>query len=153
MNIVVSDPKTRKAYSKKVDNAAMFNGKKVGEQIELGIVGLDGYVAKITGGSDKQGFPMKSDLAGPGRREVYITTNVKHGERIKVARRGNTITDEIAQLNVKVVKEGQKSLEELLGKQEKKEEEVSIKDKMVKESLENVGKVSAEEAKEIKKHK
>src|SRR3989339_503479 len=137
MNIVVSDPKTRKAYSKKVDNAAMFNSKKVGEEVELGLVGLEGYAAKITGGSDKQGFAIKSDLAGTNRREIYIIKDAKSGKRMKVRRRGNVISDEISQLNLKVTKYGPKGLGELLGNQEKKEEG-SLKDRMVKESLENV---------------
>ena len=70
MNIVVSDPKTRKAYSKKIDSAAVFNGKKVGDEVALGIIGLEGYTAKITGGSDTEGFPMKSDLASSARKTV-----------------------------------------------------------------------------------
>ncbi|MBI4210726.1 MAG: 30S ribosomal protein S6e [Candidatus Diapherotrites archaeon] len=155
MNIVVSDPKTRKAYSKKIDNPAVFIGKRMGEEAELGIIGLEGYTAMITGGSDKQGFPMKADLAGGNRREVYVVTDAKKGHREKISRRGHTVTDEIAQLNLKVVKEGHKKLDELLGSQnaEKKEQKVSIKEQMVKESLDNVGKISAEEAKLIKKSK
>ncbi|HLC78993.1 MAG TPA: S6e family ribosomal protein [archaeon] len=153
MNIVVSDPKTRKAYSKKIDSPQIFIGKKIGEQVELGLIGLDGYSAQITGGSDKQGFPMRSNLAGMNRKEVYITIDVKKGRREKTARRGNTVSDEIAQLNLKITKEGSKKLEEILGSNKEKKEETSIKDQMVKESLENVGKISAEDAKDIKKHK
>ena len=153
MNIVVSDPSTRKAYSKKVDNPAIFIGKKVGESVELGLIGLDGYTAKITGGSDKQGFPMKADLVGGNRKEIFIVTDAKKGHREKIRRRGNLVTDEIAQLNLKVVKEGAKKLEEIMPKKEGSGEKLSVKEQMVKESLENVGKISAEEAKLIKKSK
>ncbi len=155
MNIVISDPNTRKAYPKKIDNPAFFIGKKIGDEVELGVIGLDGYKARITGGSDKQGFPMKRDLEGTSRIKVFVTVDSKKGIKKKVSRRGNQISEEIAQINLKVVKYGGKSLEELLGgeKTESKEEKVSIKEQMVKESLENVGKISAAEAKDIKKFK
>ncbi len=155
MNIVVSDPKTRKAYSKKIDNPAIFVGKRIGEEVELGLIGLEGYAAKITGGSDKEGFPMRHDLASVNRREIYVTVDAKKGSRQKINRRGNAVSDEIAQLNLKVVKEGGKKLEEILGTpgSEKKGEKLSLKEQMVKESLDNVGKISTEEAKLIKKSK
>lgn len=154
MNIVVSDPKTRKAYSKKIDNPAVFMGRKIGEDVELGLMGLDGFTGKITGGSDKEGFPMKGDLAGAGRKRIYVTVDRKKGSRKKITRRGNIVTSDISQLNLKIVKEGSKKLEEAIGPVEKKgDEKASVKEQMVKESLENVGKISAEEAKEIKKHK
>ncbi|HLC92577.1 MAG TPA: S6e family ribosomal protein [archaeon] len=152
MNIVVSDPKTRKAYSKKIDNPAIFVGKKIGESVELGLMGLDGYTAKITGGSDKEGFPMKPDMAGSNRKEIYVVVDAKKGIRQKIRRRGNLVTGEISQLNLKITKDGAKPLADVLGG-EKKEEKTSVKDQMVKESLENVGKISAEEAKLIKKAK
>ncbi len=155
MNIVVSDPKTRKAYHKKVENPAIFIGKKIGSEVELGVIGLEGCTAKITGGSDKEGFPMMPGLAGGARKSVYIIVDKKKGVKKRVNRRGSLVTGEIAQLNLKVTKEGAKSIEEVLGgeKAEKKEEKLSVKEQMVKESLENIGKISAEEAKLIKKSK
>lgn len=152
MNIVVSDPKTKKAYLKKIDNPAMFIGKKVGEEIELGLIGLEGYKAKITGGSDKQGFPIKPDLEGGARKKVYIITNKKKGIRKKVTKRGNMISEEIAQVNIKIIKEGSKKLEELLGgeKTEEKEGKKSFAEKAVEKSLANVGKIDASAAKNIK---
>src|SRR3989338_8098348 len=144
MNVVVSDPKTRMAYSRKIDNPAIFIGKKIGEQVELGAIGLEGYSAEITGGSDKQGFPMKKDLAGQNRKIVWVTVNAKQGQQEKAARRGNTVSDEVAQLNLKLVNYGQKPVAELLGSEKKeKEEKISIKEQAVKESLENVGKISS----------
>ena len=146
MNIVVSDPKTRKAYSKKIDNAAVFNTKKIGDEVELGIIGMDGYSAKITGGSDKQGFPMKPDLTGPARKTVWVTLDKKKGRQTIISRRGNTVSDEIAQLNLKVTKEGGKKLEEIFGTEKKTEEKLSVKEEMVKKSLENVGNVGGDSA-------
>ncbi|MCR4334922.1 MAG: 30S ribosomal protein S6e [archaeon] len=143
MNLVVSDPKTKKAYIKKIDNPKPFIGKKIGEEIELGLFGLEGYKAKITGGSDKQGFPLRPDLEGSNRKKIYIVTNAKHGIRKKVSKRGNLISEEISQINLKVIKEGSKKLAELLGGEVAKtpEEELSFTERAVKESLANVGSV------------
>ncbi|MCR4369355.1 MAG: 30S ribosomal protein S6 [archaeon] len=139
MKLTVSDPKTKKAFSKALDNPGIFLGKKVGEEVELGSIGMEGYKAKITGGSDKQGFPMKSDLQGGIRKMVFMIDNKKHGSKKKVARRGNLISDEISQVNLKITKEGKDSLVQLLGSDKQKEEELSFKEKAVKLSLENVG--------------
>ena len=144
MNIVVSDPKSRKAYSKKIENSAVFNNRKIGDTIELGIIGLEGYAAKITGGSDNDGFPMKADLIGQARKTLRLTINAKKGEIRKVAKRGNTVSDEISQLNIKVTKYGPTPLEEIFGTGKKAEEKVSAKDQAIKESLENVGKVGGD---------
>src|SRR3989344_395507 len=99
MNIVVSDPKTRKAYSKKIDNPAIFLNKKIGDTVELGLAGLDGYEAQITGGSDTEGFPMKHDMTGSNRRDIYVVVDAKKGVRKKITRRGNLVTQETSQIN------------------------------------------------------
>jgi small subunit ribosomal protein S6e len=122
MNIVVSNPKDGKAYTVKAENAHGFIGKKIGAEVKLDAIGLAGYEAVITGGSDKQGFPMKRDLPGTTRRKIFIVTD-KKGTRKRITRRGNTITDEIAQVNVKITKEGAKKLNEILGKKEEASEE------------------------------
>ncbi|MEM4256876.1 MAG: S6e family ribosomal protein [Candidatus Diapherotrites archaeon] len=131
MKLVVSDPKTRKAYTKTIDNASMFIGKKIGNEVELGIIGLEGYSAIITGGSDKQGFPMQKGLEGGARKKVLKIVEPKNGLKKKVSRRGSLVSEEIQQLNLKVVKYGQKPLEEILGgeNKEKPKEKTSAKPK------------------------
>ena len=152
MKISVSDPKTKKAYPKTIENNAFFKGKKIGNEVELGLIGLDGYKAIITGGSDKQGFPMKHDFEGTNRKKLYLIKNVKKGLREKVSKRGNEISDETAQVNLKITKEGKVKLEELLGgeKAEHKDGKKSFTEKAVEQSLENVGKIDASAAKDIK---
>ncbi len=131
MNVVVSDPKTRKAYTVKADDD-VFAGKKIGEEIDLGRIGAAGFAARITGGSDKNGFPMRSDLPGTARRKILITKSKKNGVRKRITRRGNTVDKDIHQLNMVLAKEGQGKIEELLNV-EKKQEEISEKDKVLKE--------------------
>lgn len=127
MNIVISDPETRKAYSKKVEKPA-FVGKKIGDKITLGDVGLDGYEAIITGGSDKDGVPMNLRVEGSARKKKLIKPGIGFkskvkGIRIKRTVRGNAVNADIHQLNVKVTKKGSKKLEEIFPPKEKKAEE------------------------------
>ncbi|MBI2597761.1 MAG: 30S ribosomal protein S6, partial [Candidatus Diapherotrites archaeon] len=63
MKIVISDQKAKKAYSKTVEDPSVFFEKKIGEIVNLNRIGLENYEAKITGGSDKDGFPMKKYFA------------------------------------------------------------------------------------------
>lgn len=157
MKLVISDSKTGKAYNKKTEEPVFLN-KKVGEEIDLGTVGLTGFKAKITGGSDKQGFPMKMTLEGQGRKKLLVRKGIgikskTKGKIVRKAMRGNTVAADIVQLNLLITKQGPKSISEFIKPEEKKTEEPkeSAKERMIKESLENVGNTElAEEAKEIK---
>lgn len=105
-------------------------GKKIGETLDgkevLGA--LAGYEMIITGTSDKSGFPGKSDVEGPTLRKVLLTKGkflrkVPHpGFRRKKTVRGNQISAATVQINLKVVKEGGKKLDEVLANSEKKSE-------------------------------
>ena len=69
MNIVISDPKTRKAYSKKIETTP-FIGKKLGQEVDLSEIGLNGYKGILTGGSDKTGTPMRISFPGTARKKL-----------------------------------------------------------------------------------
>ena len=72
--LVVSDPKSRKAYQKEVEQGASgLVGKKIGETVKADFMGLAGYEIKLTGGSDKNGFPMRADVEGPGVKKVVLS--------------------------------------------------------------------------------
>ena len=128
MNIVVSDPKVRKAYTQKYESTP-YLGKKLGQEVDLTEIGLEGYMGIITGGSDKTGTPMRANFPGTGRKKLLIYPGVgfkkgKACERKKRPLRGNTIANDIHQLNIKVTQSGGKPLEELWPQtpKEKKEE-------------------------------
>ncbi|MDP6670781.1 MAG: 30S ribosomal protein S6e [archaeon] len=148
MNIVVSDPKSGKAFSKKTEEAVFLN-RAIGEEVDLGVIGMAGYKAKIVGGSDKQGFPMKKSLDGPGRKKLLLKKGVgfktdRKGKRKRRSVRGNTVSPEIMQLNIVITKAGDKKFEDFMKAdvEKPKEEDVgSAKDRLVKQSLENVGNV------------
>ncbi|MCX6798781.1 MAG: 30S ribosomal protein S6e [Candidatus Diapherotrites archaeon] len=157
MNLVIADPKTGRAYNKKTEQPVFLN-RRVGEEVDLTTVGLPGFKAKITGGSDKQGFPMKPTLQGLARRKVLLKLGVgfrseRKGMALKKTVRGNTVGADIMQLNLAVTAHGGKPLGELLpaGGDKKKETKETAKERMIRQSLENVGNVAlAEEAKKIK---
>lgn len=157
MNIVVSDPKNGMAYSKKTEKEVFLN-YKIGDEISLDELGLEGYKGIIKGGSDKQGFPMHPTLIGIGRKKVLLAkgTGFKpliHGQRKKISIRANMVSNEISQLNVKITAYGSKPLSEIFEKPEKKakESKESVKEQMIKQSLESVGKIDATEAMEVAK--
>ncbi len=148
--IVLSDPKSRKAYQKDADEAGSgLSGKKIGESVKGDFLGLTGYETEITGGSDKDGFPMRRDMDGIGRRKALLSSGPGFHSKIKGQRkrksvRGNTVSNQISQINMKIVKHGEKSVEELLGvKQKEKPKEETAEDKM-KKKQEEAAKLAAD---------
>jgi small subunit ribosomal protein S6e len=95
-----------------------FIGKKIGETIDGALIGYPGYEFEITGGSDLAGFPMRKDVAGGIKKRILVgkactgvrRKSIKKGDRIRILVRGNTITDQIVQVNCVVVKEGKVQL-------------------------------------------
>ena len=126
---VISDPETRKSYQLEVDQtkASGLIGKRIDDEVDGDLIGLSGYSLKITGGSDKDGFPMHPNVHGPVRKKILLSNPPgfhpkKKGERKRKTLRGNTISVDIVQVNVKVVKKGAKPIEEVLPSKTKKEE-------------------------------
>ena len=115
--LVINNPKTGKSYSKMI-NADVLDSKKIGEKIQGNPIGLDGYELEITGGSDKAGFPMRYDLNTSVRKRILLSkgpgVNIKKkGIRKRKTIRGAIITSRIAQVNLKIAKEGTKRIEEI----------------------------------------
>jgi small subunit ribosomal protein S6e len=84
-------------------------GKRIGEILDGSTFGLSGSKLQITGGSDKDGFPMRPDVHGGVRRSIILSGGVGFkeagtGHRRRKTVRGNVITDEIVQINFKVLK-------------------------------------------------
>ena len=84
-------------------DANPFVGLQIGSDIDATTVGLSGKM-KITGGSDKSGVPMRADLHGGARKYVLLSKGVglneaEKGERVRKLVRGNTISEEIYQIN------------------------------------------------------
>lgn len=89
-------------------NAEAFLGKKIGEKVPADVVGIQGKDLLITGGSDLTGAPMLPSVHGPVKKYVLLSGPPgfhprKKGERRRKLVRGNTVTEEIVQINTKLV--------------------------------------------------
>ncbi|TET65932.1 30S ribosomal protein S6e [Candidatus Bathyarchaeota archaeon] len=125
--IIISDPDsgTSKTVELEENRTVPLIGRKLGEVLDGTIVGLTGHKLQITGGSDKDGFPMRPSVHGGVRRKIILGGGVgfkpkDEGERRRKTVRGNTITDEIVQINMKIV-EKPKQTKEQKKKQTKEE--------------------------------
>jgi len=92
---------------------------------------LEGYEFEITGASDKAGFTAMEQAPGVGLKKLLLSygkgmkkrprregkkkfSNSKpKGLKLRKTVRGNTLTTDFTQINLKVIKEGKKKLEEI----------------------------------------
>lgn len=115
--VVINDPKTGKAYNKTLseDESVSIMSKKLGDEIDMSFLGMDGYTAVITGGSYMTGTPMRKEIDGIGLKPALIGAGV--GNRKGIRRRksvaGNTVSQFTSQINLKITKYGQKALDEI----------------------------------------
>jgi len=126
--VVVSDADV--TYQLELDDkdAKIVNGLKIGDEFNGGVLGLKGYKLMITGGSDKNGFPMKPDVDDTRRFKSLVSEGVgfkptKKGLRRRKTVRGNTIADDISQINVKVSERGEQTLAEIFAEPEEEVQE------------------------------
>jgi small subunit ribosomal protein S6e len=118
-------------------------GKKLREKVSGGEISPDlaGYEFEIAGASDRAGFTAMGNVEGFALRKVLLgygkgmkkrsrkegkkkRGNLKpHGLRLRKTVRGNTISEEISQVNLKVLKEGSRKLSEIFPEQNKAKEE------------------------------
>ncbi|ANF22733.1 30S ribosomal protein S6e [Thermococcus piezophilus] len=119
--LVISNPKNGIARQVEIsgEEAEKLIGKRIGEELSAKELGLNlteifgeeipaDAKLKITGGTDKDGFPMRPDVHGPRRVKILVSRGPgfrpkEKGERRKKTVRGNTISPEIVQINMKLV--------------------------------------------------
>tara|TARA_B100000029_G_scaffold15560_1_gene16112 strand:- start:1088 stop:1585 length:498 start_codon:yes stop_codon:yes gene_type:complete len=118
-----------------------FLGKKIGDAVDGMFIGegdqsLSGYKLEITGGSDVTGRPMRPDLDGAGVKSVLVSPGVGYkgkryvkknaqvyrykydGIRRRRNLRGNVISQDTRQINLKVVEAGNRALPMIFGLEE-----------------------------------
>jgi small subunit ribosomal protein S6e len=107
--IIVSNPQdgTSKVVEVEEARATPFIGRKLGETIDGIVIDMPATKLQILGGSDKDGVPMRGNVHGGIRRQVVLSSGTgfkpkKKGERRRKTVRGDTITDEIVQINLKI---------------------------------------------------
>jgi small subunit ribosomal protein S6e len=119
LKIVVSEKE--KSYGRTVTEAQVSSllGRRIGETVGGDALGLPGYTLKITGGSDKSGFPLREDLPGARQTRVLVGEGIgfhpdRHGMRKRRTFRGNTVSEDTVQVNMAVEAKGPKPIAELL---------------------------------------
>ena len=130
--VVVNDTKNGKSHQVQVSghHANSLIGKKIGDEVDGIFISLPGYKLQITGGTDKDGFAMRSDLPGIGRRRLLLSQGkgfnaIEKGMRKKKSVKGNTINQDVVQINMKVTKYSSRPIDKLINAQEKTDQEKS----------------------------
>lgn len=137
---IINDPEKRKSYQLEVDQSKALGiiGKKIEEEFSGEILGLLGYTLQITGGTDKDGFPMHPKVSGMIRKKILLSSPPCFHPRLKGQRKrkmvhGDTISESIVQINCKIVKKGEKPIEELIPTKPKEKKEEKLKPEEIKE--------------------
>ncbi|KAG6540909.1 hypothetical protein Mapa_017703 [Marchantia paleacea] len=100
---------TRAFFDKRLSQEV--SGDNLGEE-------FNGYVFKIMGGCDKQGFPMKQGVITQGRVRIMMHRGTpcfrghgrRNGERRRKSVRGCIVSPDLSVLNLVIVKQGAKPL-------------------------------------------
>lgn len=104
----------------------IFYDKRIATEVEVDALGEEfkGYVMKITGGNDKQGFAMVQGVLLAGRVRLLLDKNSKcyrprrdRGERRRKSVRGCIVGPDLAVLNLVIVKKGEAELPGLTDKE------------------------------------
>ena len=104
------EKKLRALYDRRISQEV--DGEALGEE-------FSGYVFRITGGNDKQGFPMKQGVLCNHRVRLLLRAGAscyrqrRAGERKRKSVRGCIVGADLAVLNLVVVKQGEADIEGL----------------------------------------
>ncbi len=127
---VISDPETKKARQIEIKEpkTSVLIGKKIGDIIYGPDIGLPESRLEITGGTDKDGFPMRRDVEGPVKKRILLSgpPGFHHKFKVQMKRktiRGNQITEDTRQINLKIKEKiDVKGIERFFAKSKPKEE-------------------------------
>merc|ERR1712217_351742 len=127
MKFNVADPHTgaQKLFDVDDDKRLRFVlDKRISHEVNGAIFGdqFQDYTFKITGGIDKQGFPMKQGILVPDRVRLLLNedsgcfTMKKKGDRKRRSVRGCIVSREISVVNLIVAKRGKEPIPDLTNK-------------------------------------
>ncbi|KAI1726832.1 ribosomal protein s6e domain-containing protein [Ditylenchus destructor] len=102
----------------------IFFEKRMAQEVEADALGDEwkGYILRITGGNDKQGFPMKQGVITNGRVRLLLAKGHscyrqrRAGERKRKSVRGCIVDANLAALACIIVKKGEQEIEGLTDK-------------------------------------
>ncbi|XP_017776207.1 PREDICTED: 40S ribosomal protein S6-like [Nicrophorus vespilloides] len=104
---IVDDHKVRIFYDKRMGSEVL--GDPLGDDWK-------GYIFKISGGNDKQGFPMKQGVLTNGRVRLLLSTGHscfrprRDGERRRKSVRGCIVDGNLSVLSLVIVRKGDKDI-------------------------------------------
>merc|ERR1712005_59747 len=124
MKLNIANPATGSQMLLEVDDErklAVFMDRKIGQEVPLDSLeeGFAGYQVRISGGLDKQGFPMKQGISTAHRVRVLLGKHPgyfnpkRKGERRRRSVRGAIVAQDIAVLNLVLVRQGEQPLPKL----------------------------------------
>ncbi|KAJ2786948.1 40S ribosomal protein S6 [Coemansia interrupta] len=96
----------------------VFYDRRISEEVAGDSIGdeFKGYVFRITGGNDKQGFPMKQGILTNGRVRMLLSEGHscyrarRAGERRRKSVRGCIVGSDLAVLSLAIVKQGESQI-------------------------------------------
>jgi small subunit ribosomal protein S6e len=108
--LIVSNPADGTSQRVEIDDQQLraLYGTRIGQVVEGAVADMQGYKIKLTGGTDKDGIPMRPDVHGSAKARVILSGGVGYkpkdkGEKKRKIVRGNTVNAEIAFLNFTIV--------------------------------------------------
>jgi len=108
--VIISDTGKGTSQSLEIEDAKAQTllGRRIGEDLDGSLFDMKGKRLQITGGSDKDGVPMRKSVHGGIRIGAILSDRPgfhprSHGQRRRKMIRGDTITEEISQINMKTI--------------------------------------------------
>jgi small subunit ribosomal protein S6e len=108
--LIVSNPTDGTSQRVELDDQQLraLYGIRIGQIVEGAVAGMQGYKIKLTGGTDKDGIPMRPDVHGSAKARVILSGGVGYkpkdkGEKKRKVVRGNIVSTETTFLNFTIV--------------------------------------------------
>ncbi|KAM0749605.1 putative RPS6B-40s ribosomal protein S6 [Meredithblackwellia eburnea MCA 4105] len=121
MKLCFANPSTGQQKTIEIDDerrTRIFYEKRMAQEVAIDALGdeFKGYVVRITGGNDKQGFPLKQGVLVPHRVRLLLAKGHscyrprKDGERKRKSVRGCIVGADVRALALVVVKQGENDI-------------------------------------------